>query len=91
MSNLDPILVGRIAELKTTTQAMVQSNGYGAALTHLHQEIQKLEKEAFDGRAGWQPDLWEALPELRELGRDLWEKSIQESPTSASPGIRQFK
>ena len=55
---------------------ILKSQGLSAALTALHRDTEKLEFEAFEGKAGYQPELVEYLEGVREFSRDLWRTDI---------------
>jgi hypothetical protein len=61
--------------------AIFQSEGLSAALTQLHLDTERLEHETFEGREGWQPELFEYLKKVREFSRELWGKR----PTTVEP------
>lgn len=58
---------------------IARTEGFNAALTALHHDIEALEQETFEGSQGYQPDLWEKMFEWREFSRDLWELQLREN------------
>lgn len=64
---------------------ILNSQGVNAALTALHKDTIDWEIESFEGQAGWQPDLWEKLEEVRVFSRELWDIGLSKSPTSGGP------
>ena len=58
---------------KERYRAMARAQGAAAALTALHHEMQGWEHETFEGRSGYQPDLWSDLSEVRLFSRELWD------------------
>jgi len=54
--------------------AILESDGLPAAITQLHLDTERLEHETFEGREGWQPELFEYLNQVREFSRELWGK-----------------
>jgi len=61
--------------------AIIESDGLSTALTQLHLDTERLEHETFEGREGWQPELFEYLKKVREFSRELWGKR----PTIVEP------
>ncbi len=55
---------------------LMKSKGITAALTQLHTDTIRWEYEAFEGEKGYQPDMWNALQEVRNFSRELWEISL---------------
>jgi hypothetical protein len=51
---------------------IAQTEGLPAAITRLHLDMEQMEHETFEGREGWQPQLFEYLKEVREFSRELW-------------------
>ncbi len=62
-----------------------RSEGLSAAITALHEDTEVLEVETFEGRSGWQPELFEYLKEVREFSRELWDIQLN-SPELADGG-----
>lgn len=57
---------------------ILQAEGLNAALTALHREIERLEFETFEGREGWQPEIFEQLKEIRTFSRELWDSQLNQ-------------
>ena len=55
---------------------IVKAEGVEAALTELHRETNLWEIEAFEGTAGWRPEMWERLHAVRDFSRKLWEMAL---------------
>lgn len=52
---------------------ILKTDGLSAALTTLHRDSWEWEHETFEGQAGWQPDMYEKLEEVRKFSRELWD------------------
>ena len=61
---------------------IMEAEGISAALTQLHHDTIRWEHEAFEGREGYQPQMWGVLHQVRDFSRELWEISLmtQEKP-----------
>jgi hypothetical protein len=59
---------------------IVNSEGLSAALTALHRDSERMEFETFEGRDGFNPQLFEYLEEVRAFSRELWRVSLGEQP-----------
>jgi hypothetical protein len=57
--------------------SIAQSEGIPAALTRLQSDAMKWEYQTFEGPEGYQPKAWDALNEVREFARELWEMDLQ--------------
>jgi hypothetical protein len=55
---------------------ILKSEGITAALTTLHKDTTGWEYQSFEGEKGYQPEMWEALNQVREFSRELWDLSI---------------
>ena len=55
---------------------MAKSMGLDAALTRLHDDIREWEYEAFEGEAGYQPQMIEDLDKIRDFSRELWQIAL---------------
>ncbi len=53
---------------------IIETDGLSTALTQLHLDTERMEHETFEGREGWQPQLFEYLNQVREFSRELWGK-----------------
>lgn len=58
--------------------ALVKTHGLPAALSALHQDIERLEFETFEGREGWRPELFEELKKIRSFSRELWDSQLRQ-------------
>jgi hypothetical protein len=59
---------------------ILSSEGLSAALTALHRDTERLEFESFEGRDGWDPELYQYLEQVRAFSRELWRVSLGEQP-----------
>lgn len=57
---------------------ILKAEGLPAALTALHKDIERLEFETFEGREGWQPEIFEQLKQIRDFSRELWDSQLIE-------------
>lgn len=57
---------------------IMREEGVEAALTTLHHDKEKLEFETFEGKEGYQRELWDYLEEVRQISRELWDLSLQD-------------
>jgi hypothetical protein len=55
---------------------IAQSEGVSAALTRLHKDVEVWEHEAFEGKQGWQPAMWQELENVRAFSRELWDLTL---------------
>ena len=60
---------------------IIKSKGLPAALTALHHDLDLLENTTFEGRAGWQPEMWNAMHAMRDFSRDLWDQRYTDNVT----------
>lgn len=67
--------------------SILQSEGLSAALTVLHQDIEQLEYETFEGQGGWKPELFDKLKAIRDFSRELWDIQLN-SPEKARGNIK---
>ncbi|MFZ9595335.1 MAG: hypothetical protein ACO3A2_04585 [Bdellovibrionia bacterium] len=56
---------------------IAQAQGIGAALTQLQKDTMGWEYEAFEGDKGYQPQEIEALAQIREFARELWDMDLR--------------
>ena len=63
---------------------ILQKEGLSAAITTLHRDMERWEFETFEGREGWQPEMWTFLEECREFSRELWRVSLGEMPSASA-------
>ncbi len=68
--------------------SILESDGLSAALTALHQDIEQLEFDAFEGRDGWKPELFEKLKNIRTFSRELWEIQLNSPEKAAGRSAR---
>jgi hypothetical protein len=54
--------------------SILKSEGLSSAITSLHHDMWELEKECFEGRAGWQPELFADIQKFREFSIELWDQ-----------------
>jgi hypothetical protein len=64
---------------------IVKSEGVPAALTRLQADTMAWEHQAFEGKAGYDPVMWEELHKVREFSRALWELALRMEPSPAKP------
>ena len=67
---------------------IARTEGLPAAITTLHLDSEKLERETFEGQEGWQPALYEYSKQVREFSRELWNMRPTDLETLNQP-IRQ--
>ncbi len=65
---------------------ILKSEGLPAALTALHRDSERFEFDAFEGRDGYQPSLYQRLEEVRSFSRELWRVSLGETPDAGKIG-----
>ncbi len=51
---------------------IVEKKGLSEALALLHDDMEALEQECFEGLQGWQPDLYESIKDFRDFSVELW-------------------
>lgn len=59
---------------RTKYLKIANERGIPEAITALHHEMWRLENEAFEGREGWKPELFEKLKEYRAFSVELWDR-----------------
>lgn len=57
--------------------SIMREKGIEAALTQLHLDKETWEFETFEGRKGYQREMWDALASVREFSRELWDLSTE--------------
>ena len=62
---------------------IANSQGISKALTQLQKDTIRWEHQAFEGKAGYLPEMWKELHAVREFSRELWELSLR-SPNNES-------
>jgi hypothetical protein len=60
---------------------ILKAEGISSALTQLHHDTTEWEHESYEGRKGYQPEMWEALEGVRKFSRELWDLALR-SPES---------
>ena len=53
---------------------ITRTQGLSKALTTLQTDISGWEYQAFEGRDGYNPEMWEELKKARDFARTLWDK-----------------
>lgn len=61
---------------------ILKSQGAESALSALHDDLNLLEIETFEGTSGYQPKLLEVLKKMREFSRELWDLGIAQEEAS---------
>lgn len=56
---------------------IARTEGVNAALTRLARDTERMEWDSFEGEGGWKPDQFEALREVREFSRELWQLALK--------------
>lgn len=56
---------------------IMRSQGVNAALTVLHEDVEKWEVDTFEGVEGYQSEMWNDLLEIREFSRELWQLALK--------------
>lgn len=51
---------------------IARNQSVAQAITELHHDLHQLEFLTFEGKAGYQPDLWEKIKEIRNFSIELW-------------------
>jgi hypothetical protein len=54
-----------------------RTQGPQSAVNELHHDLWLLEQECFDTPAGYRPELWSLLNELRLFSRELWDLKLK--------------
>jgi hypothetical protein len=60
---------------------IIRTEGLNAALTRLHRDSEHWEWDTFEGEGGWKPQQWEAMREVRNFSRELWEIGLRNPKT----------
>jgi hypothetical protein len=58
---------------------IMQNEGITQALTALHHDTDRWEYQSFEGPEGYQPQLIQALDDVREFSRELWQMALEKS------------
>ena len=58
---------------KEKYRQIARTEGTEAALTELHKDVDHWEWDTFEGDEGFKPAQFEALKEVRNFSRELWE------------------
>jgi len=56
---------------------ILEAEGLSAALTALHRDTDGLELESFEGREGYQPQMFKDLNDVRVFSRSLWDLALK--------------
>lgn len=57
---------------------LYKTRGAAEALTTLQNDTVKWEYEAFEGKEGYNPEMWEELEKVRTFSRELWDMDLRE-------------
>ncbi len=61
---------------------ILKTSGYSAALTQLHLDKNVMEIQTFEGKEGYQRDMWDFLQDVRDFSLELWNLSSKDgTPT----------
>jgi hypothetical protein len=52
---------------------LAKTQNFQIAVNQLHQDLWQIEQECFDTPAGYQPEVWKKLNEMRIFSRELWD------------------
>lgn len=58
---------------------IARSQGANAAITRLHLDTDLIENESFEGKKGWDPELFEQIKKIRDFSRELWDAAVLQS------------
>lgn len=61
---------------------IARTQGHQAALTQLHRDTERWEFDCFEGKKGWNPEMWKALDAVRSLQRELWNEAVHQQPAA---------
>lgn len=56
---------------------ILRNEGLNAAITALHKDKNEWEVATFEGEAGYQREMWDALAEFRDFSRELWDRAME--------------
>jgi hypothetical protein len=62
---------------------LLRSEGLSAAITQLHLDTNNWEIDSFEGPDGYKPKQYDALAQVREFSRELWDLAMTENPNDA--------
>lgn len=62
---------------------IAKTEGVNAALTALHRDTTGWEYETFEGQAGYQPEMFKKLIDVRAFSRELWELALKAESASS--------
>jgi len=62
---------------------LFKTRGATEALTLLQKDLIEWEYEAYEGEAGYQPEMWQKLEKVREFSRELWDMAVEGKPLGA--------
>jgi hypothetical protein len=57
--------------------SILKAEGLSTAITSLHHDLWELEKECFEGRDGWKPELYEDIKKFRAFSIELWDQRFE--------------
>jgi hypothetical protein len=57
---------------------IMRAEGVSAALTSLHQDMERNEYQTFEGDQRWNAGLWKELAQARDFSRELWEVALRD-------------
>ena len=58
---------------------IARTEGPNAAITALHKDTNLIEIESSEGKAGWDPELFEQIKKIRDFSRELWDAAVLQS------------
>ena len=58
---------------------IMRTEGVTQALTALHHDTNQWEYQSFEGQNGYQPEMNQALNQVREFSRELWQLALEQS------------
>ena len=58
---------------------IMRSEGITQALTTLHHDTNQWEYQSFEGPEGYQPEMNQALEQVRNFSRELWQLALENS------------
>ena len=53
----------------------LKSEGLTAAITSLHHDMEQWDQFTFEGREGYQPEIWQEIARARQFSRELWDRA----------------
>ena len=58
---------------------VLNEKGLSEAISLLHHDLKRLEHECFEGKKGYQPEVFETMKKYRDFSRELWD--LRPAPT----------